>query len=121
MGILREHRDKMKTLARCIFLAVLFTFASLSVAQVYTWKGPQTGAKRFSNTVPSWFRNSHSDSQTPRVQVFYYSALVDDTGLPYESRLALRSQSPIGRYLPRWFLRTLPGRISPISSRTTDG
>lgn len=38
--------------------------------------------------------------RNPRVQVFYYGVLVDDTSLPFEARMGLRSRTYIGRFLP---------------------
>ncbi len=83
-----------------MLLISLFTAASAAQAQVYQWKDPESKTTRFSNTAPSWYRNSQGESRAPRVQVFYYSALVDDTALAFEVRQGMRAQSPIGRYLP---------------------
>ena len=76
------------------------SLAFTAQAQVYQWKDPDSGAKRFSNTAPSWYRHRNGEANGPRVQVFYYSTLVDDTSLPHEVRQAMRAQSAIGRYLP---------------------
>ncbi len=69
-------------------------------AQVYQWKDPNTGASRISNSAPAWFRNSLTERSAPRVKVYYYDSLVDDSGLSLEERQALRAQSAIGLFLP---------------------
>ncbi len=90
----------MKKLFITILSSSFFTLAIPVQAQVYQWKDPQTGSTRFSNTAPSWFRNSLAERSTPRVRVYYYDSLVDDSGLSLEERQALRAQSAIGRFLP---------------------
>ena len=90
----------MKRLLKLIFLIGVFVTASAAQAQVYQWKDPETKTTRLSNTAPKWYRNIQSESHAPRVQVFYYGVLIDDTNLSYEVRQAMRAKSPIGRYLP---------------------
>jgi len=90
----------MKRLLDTIFLIGLFTIVSGAQAQVYQWKDPESRTTRLSNTPPPWYRNIQSESHAPRVQVFYYGVLVDDTNLAFDVRQGMRSQSPIGRYLP---------------------
>lgn len=100
----------MKRLINTIFLIGLFAVASAAHAQVYQWKDSDSRTTRFSNTAPQWYGNTQSESRGPRVQVFYYGVLVDDTNLSFEVRQGMRSQTPIGRYLPRL--------ISPGSQQT---
>jgi len=88
-----------RLITRTLFIG-LFAAAVPAQAQVFQWKDPESGTTRFSNTPPSWYRIPQPDSRPPRVQVFYYGALIDDTSLPFETRQAMRSQSPIGRSLP---------------------
>jgi hypothetical protein len=94
MAIMSTH---LKKLLWTIVLAVLFASAAAQ-AQVYQWKDPESKTTRLSNTAPPWYQKG--DSHGPRVQVYYYGALADDTSLAFEVRQGLRSQSPIGRYLP---------------------
>ena len=68
---------------------------------MYQWKEADSRTVRFSNTAPQWYGNIQGESRGPRVQVYYFGVLVDDTNLTFEVRQAMRSQSPIGRYLPR--------------------
>ena len=88
-------------LLKIIFLIGLFTAASAGHSQVYQWKDIDTRTTRISNTPPQRYGNIKGESRGPRVQVFYYGVLVDDTNLTFEVRQGMRSQSPIGRYLPR--------------------
>ncbi|MFM9966936.1 MAG: hypothetical protein ACKVQK_00830 [Burkholderiales bacterium] len=83
-----------------LLLGGLYLIGSAATAQVYQWKDAESGATRFANSAPSWYRNAYGESRAPRVQVFYYGVLVDDTSLPYDSRISLRSRTHIGRYLP---------------------
>ncbi len=91
----------MKIILKIIFLIGLIAAASAGHAQVYQWKDIDSRTTRFSNTPPQWYGNIQGESRGPRVQVFYYGVLVDDTNLTFEVRQGMRSQSPIGRYLPR--------------------
>jgi len=84
-----------------IILVAFCTFSAGAAAQVYQWKDPENGANRISNTAPSWFRNAYGDNRNPRVLVYYYGVLVDDTSLVYEGRVSLRSRTYMGRYLPQ--------------------
>jgi len=92
-------RTHLKRLLGTIVPAVLFATTAVQ-AQVYQWKDPESKTTRLSNSAPPWYRNVQGDGHGPRVQVFYYGALVDDTALAFEVRQGLRAQSPIGRYLP---------------------
>lgn len=74
--------------------------ASPALAQVYEWIDPESGRKRLSNVPPPWLRQPLGERPGPRVQVYFEGRLADDTGLPWEKRVELRAQSPIGRYLP---------------------
>jgi len=89
-----------------IILVIGFYVAASAAAfaQVYQWKDSDAGTTRFSNTAPRWYGKIQMENRAPRVQVFYYGVLVDDTNLAYDIRQAMRSQSPIGRYLPRLIL-----------------
>ena len=87
----------LKRLLWTIVPAVLLASAAAQ-AQVFQWKDPESKTTRLANTPPSWYQKG--ESQGPRVQVFYYGALADDTSLAFEVRQGLRSQSPIGRFLP---------------------
>ncbi len=84
-----------------IILVVFCAFSAGAAAQVYQWKDAENGATRISNTAPAWYRIAYGDQRNPRVQAYYYGVLVDDTGFSYEGRVALRSRTYIGRYLPR--------------------
>lgn len=90
----------MKRHIKIILLIGLCTVAFSARSQVFQWKDPDTGATRFTNTAPSWYRNAYGENRGPRVQVFYYGVLVDDTGLAFDGRQSLRARSHIGRYLP---------------------
>ncbi|OGA04368.1 MAG: hypothetical protein A3H35_03920 [Betaproteobacteria bacterium RIFCSPLOWO2_02_FULL_62_17] len=90
----------MKRLLKTILLIGVFAAVSAAQAQVYQWKDPETKTTRLSNSAPPWYRNMQRESRAPRVQVFYYGVLADDTSLAFEVRQAMRSQSPIGRSLP---------------------
>jgi hypothetical protein len=90
----------MKSFLKIILLIGLGITAVAAHSQVFQWKDAETGATRFTNTAPSWYRNAYGENRGPRVQVFYYGVLVDDTGLAYEGRQSLRARSHIGRYLP---------------------
>jgi hypothetical protein len=90
----------MKHIVELILVVAFCAFSAGAAAQVYQWKDPENGATRISNTAPPWYRIAYGDRRNPRVQVYYYGVLVDDTGLAYEGRVALRSRTYIGRYLP---------------------
>lgn len=90
----------MRLKQRIVLCLVAMTVSLPSLAQVYQWTDPETGKKRLSNVAPPWILQPLLDRAGPRVQVYYEGKLVDDTGLPWEKRLELRAQSPIGRYLP---------------------
>ncbi|OGA04011.1 MAG: hypothetical protein A3H35_04840 [Betaproteobacteria bacterium RIFCSPLOWO2_02_FULL_62_17] len=90
----------MKRLLSTIIPFCVLVVASAAQAQVYQWKDAETKTTRLSNTAPPWYRNIQRESHAPRVQVFYYGVLVDDTNLSFEVRQAMRAQSPIGRVLP---------------------
>jgi hypothetical protein len=97
------HTD-METLVKKIIYLVFFAalaFASAgATAQVYQWKDPSSGTTRFSNSAPPWFRAASGGLGGPRIQVYYYGYLIDDTGLSYDDRVALRAQTVYARLLP---------------------
>lgn len=90
----------MKRFLKAILLIGLCASAPAALSQVFQWRDTESGATRISNTAPSWYRNAYGDNRNPRVQVFYYGVLVDDTRLPYEARVGLRAKTYVGRYLP---------------------
>lgn len=92
---------RLKRRTQIFFLTGLFAIASVAKSQVYHWKDPDSRTTRISNTAPRWYGSIEAESRAPRVQVYYYGVLIDDTNIAFETRLAMRSQSPIGRYLPR--------------------
>ena len=92
---------RLKRRVKIVFLTGLFAFVSAANSQVYQWKDPDSRTTRISNTAPRWYGSIEAESRAPRVQVYYYGVLIDDTNIAFETRLAMRSQSPIGRYLPR--------------------
>ena len=91
----------MKRLLISILLIGLCASASVALSQVFQWKDSESGANRISNTAPAWYRNAYGDNRNPRVQVFYYGVLVDDSSLPYDARVDLRAKTYVGRYLPK--------------------
>lgn len=95
-----DETTHKKILPALILSAAVCTVSAPALSQVYQWKDPESGATRISNTAPSWFRHAYGENRNPRVQVFYYGVLVDDTSLPFEARMGLRSRTYIGRFLP---------------------
>ena len=96
-----EWRALMKQFLKTVLVVAICIFSAVASAQVYQWKDPENGATRISTIAPAWFRIAYGDQRNPRVQVFYYGVLVDDTGLAYEGRVAMRSRTYMGRYLPQ--------------------
>ena len=90
----------MKKLLISILFIGMCGSAPAALSQVFQWKDSASGATRFANTAPAWYRNAYGDFRNPRVQVFYYGVLVDDTSLSYEGRVDLRAKTYVGRYLP---------------------
>ena len=91
----------MKGLRRIFLTIGLLVIAPAAQSQVFQWKDPDSGVTRISNSAPAWYREAFGENRKPRIQVFYYGVLVDDTSLSFKGRQDLRGRTYIGRYLPR--------------------
>ena len=82
----------MGGLRRVALVAVLLLIGGLAHAQVYSWKDAATGASRFSNVPPPWYRATE-EVDGPRVLVTIGIRLIDDTALSFEDRLMLSGKT----------------------------
>jgi len=82
----------MGGLRRVALVAVLLLIGGLAHAQVYSWKDAASGASRFSNVPPPWYRATEA-VDGPRVLVTIGIRVIDDTALSYEDRLLLSGKS----------------------------
>lgn len=74
--------------SRYALLAALAFHCQAAVAEVYSWREPLTGDKRFSNVAPAWY-TIYDAVRGPRVVVTRNGKLIDDTALPLERRREL--------------------------------
>ena len=82
----------MGGLRQIILAAALLLTGGLAHGQVYSWKDAATGASRFSNVPPPWYRAMEA-VDGPRVLVTIGIRVIDDTALPFEERLQLSGRS----------------------------
>jgi len=75
--------------------AALLLAGGPALAQVYSWKDPETGQTRFSNIAPRWYSRGETVSG-PRVIVTAGDKVIDDTALAYDDRLRI-SGKPMDR------------------------
>ena len=82
----------MGGLQQIILAAALLLTGGLAHGQVYSWKDAATGASRFSNVPPPWYRAMEA-VDGPRVLVTIGIRVIDDTAQSYEDRLLLSGKS----------------------------
>ena len=90
-------------MSTCVSLARLFAIVALpavcqsAIAQVYTWKDPETGATKISNLRPAWFRSEQPKLKGPRTLMLLNGKVIDDSGL----KSTAEQQARIGQQLAR--------------------
>ena len=84
----------MGRLRQIILAAALLLCGGLAHAQVYSWKDAATGASKFSNVPPPWYRALEA-VDGPRVLVTIGVRVIDDTAQSFEERLRLSGKSRV--------------------------
>ena len=73
---------------RLVGLMLLMLASPASLAQVYSWKDPETGTTKISNLAPPWY-TVRAEVSGPRTVAIVGGKLIDDTALPYDKRIEL--------------------------------
>jgi len=81
---------------RLIGVMLLMLASAASLAQVYSWKDPESGATKISNLAPPWY-TVRAEVRGPRTLATLGGKLIDDTALPYEKRVELLQSAAKGQ------------------------
>lgn len=84
---------RYSTLGRALLIALGMGHGVAAIADIYVWRDPESGQKKFSNIPPAWYREEQRVTG-PRVVVMRGSEVVDDTAWPLAQRRRPIAQLP---------------------------